>query len=117
MTSAVYPSMEELLPDVLRALVPAKLCDDMTVRYATLGEKYLTEKKYSDGRFINSMMDTSRIQNCVEEVVDAVFCILGWIFKCKVSGADYPHSAYVILRGLIEVYSLLEAEKAQNAYA
>lgn len=111
----VFPSTEELIPPVLLAKLPAKLVKDIADRYETLGEKYLTEEVYFDGRRINGMMFTSRIDNCLEEVVDAVFCILGWIFKVAHKGQAIPINAYSCLTGLIEVYSMLEAERYGGA--
>lgn len=123
----VYPSIDELMPEAMLGIIPASLAKEIAYRYETLGPKYLSEAHTKDGRPVNSMMFTSRIQNCREEVVDAVFCILGWIFKeiqreghiKHPSGIPIgnderfegpPDSAYDALRGLITVYSILVAE-------
>ena len=90
--------------------LPHRLVGELSMRYEHLGEKYLTEQLHVDGRRVNAMMFTSRVGNCLEEVVDSVFCILGWIFKASRSGKPIPRSAYPILDQLINVYTLLSAE-------
>lgn len=104
----VYPSVEELMPKILLTKIPESLACEIRTRYEELGVKYLTENVHTDGRFINAMMYTSRVANCLEEIVDAVFCILGWIFRSQ--GGDIPDSAYICLDMLIDIYSLLSAE-------
>lgn len=106
-----YPSILELVPDALMAVIPAKLFVEIAERYQTLGVKYQTEQQHADGRYINNMMFTSRIDNCREEVVDAAFCMLGWIFKARARNRPIPNNAYTILTGLIQIYGLLVAEK------
>jgi hypothetical protein len=106
----VYPSIEELMPSILLTKIPASLADEIRTRYETLGEKYLTPNVHSDGRFVNAMMYTSRVANCLEEIVDSVFCVLGWIFKAQVDGRRIPDSAFACLDMLIDIYSLLSAE-------
>lgn len=113
----VFPSITELLPDVLLAKIPAKLADEMAVRYATLGEKYLTEKTHTDDRRINEMMFTDRIINCNEEVVDAVFCIVGQLFKNKNTNAPSNPELYMVLDLLITVYSSLAVIFDRGEYA
>lgn len=124
----VYPSIEELMPDSLLSIIPANLAKEIEERYRTLGDKYLTENTTEDGRRINGMMYTSRIDNGLEEIVDAVFCVLGWILKTSPKAAAHstlyytvpitpPDSAYTALTGLIEIYSLLKAEQASGAYS
>lgn len=108
----VYPSINELMPEILLARIPATLAKEIATRYETLGTKYLTEHKTDDGRRINAMMFTSRVANCLEEVVDSVFCVLGWIFKCGEEGEEPPDAAYSCLVGFIEIYSLLKSEEA-----
>jgi hypothetical protein len=111
----VYPSAEELMPSILKAKLPASLVDEIAVRYETLGDKYLTEAVSSDGRRVNGMMFTDRIQNCREEIVDAVFCILGQIFKDGVTGNQPDDNLYFLLEGLIEIYSgLAYMEESKN---
>ena len=110
LTSSVYPSIGELIPPILETRLPSRLIAEMSMRYEQLGDKYLTEQLHTDGRRINAMMFTSRVGNCIEEVVDAAFCILGWIFKAKAAGRPIPESAYPCLDMLTSVYSLLSAE-------
>lgn len=107
----VYPSIDELMPEILLTRIPATLAKDIATRYETLGTKYLTEHKTDDGRRVNAMMFTSRVANCLEEVVDSVFCVLGWIFKETENGEEPPDAAYSCLIGLIEIYGLLKAEE------
>lgn len=94
--------------------MPEELIAEIKQRYETLGEKYLTDNLTEDGRRINGMMYTSRIDNCNEEVVDAVFCIIGWIFKCQYRRMPIPDAAYKTLGSLVDVYLDLEAEKADG---
>lgn len=112
------------MPKPLLSIIPSELAREIEERYEKLGAKYLTDQTTEDGRPINGMMFTSRIENCREEVVDAVFCILGWIFKVNHDiGADGekrfrihyhepepPDSAYDALRALINVYGICVAE-------
>lgn len=108
------------MPAPLLSIIPASLAKELEERYENLGTKYLTEITHDDGRLVNQMMYTSRIQNCREEVVDAVFCILGWILKATLpenpesrfvfQPNSPPDSAYEALKALIMVYSLLCAE-------
>lgn len=115
-SSEIYPSVEELMPVPLAAVIPQSLSEEIRERYLTLGAKYMTKDRYKDGRYINAMMNTSRIQNCREEIVDAVFCVLGWIFKAQAVNQQPSDSAWAALRGLIDIYSLLvsEYENDQN---
>lgn len=114
----VYPSISELMPNILLSRIPASLAAEISERYETLGGKYLTGNFTEDGRQINGMMYTSRIDNCLEEIVDAVFCMLGWIFKSNLNCAGaIPDSAYASLQGLIEIYSLLKAEQANGTFS
>lgn len=110
----VYPSIEELMPEVLLARIPEALARDIRERYATLGEKYLTDQVHTDGRRINAMMFTSRVANANEEIVDATFCMLGEIFKAQVEGVEIPDWIYQVLMGCIEIYSMLKAVEAEN---
>jgi hypothetical protein len=109
-SASVYPSFQELCPAIMETRLPARLISEMAMRYESLGDKYLTEQLHTDGRRINAMMFTSRVGNCIEEVVDSVFCVLGWIFKAKRLGKPIPPSAYPCLDMLTQVYSLLSAE-------
>lgn len=112
MTNTIgYPSVDELIPYELKTRIPVALYDEIVYRYHTLGGKYLTEHKHDDGRRINGMMFTNRVENCIEEIVDAVFCILGWIFKHISEGSTPPDSAFTALEQLINLYSLLSMEK------
>lgn len=106
-----YPSIDELMPEELLAKIPATLARDIKERYDTLGEKYLTINTQEDGRLINGMMYTNRVENCIEEIIDAVFCMLGWIFKARAMDLVPNDSAYFAMTGLIEVYSLLMQER------
>lgn len=110
----VYPSTEELIPEVFQAMLPASLVKEITERYETLGPGYVTDEKY-EGRFVNNMMNTSRIDNCLEEIVDAAFCMLGWAFKAKHSGKHIPDSCYTVLQSLCDMYTLLVSERESGA--
>lgn len=114
---AVYPSIEELMPELLLTKIPASLAREIEHRYVKLGDKYLTDNFTEDGRRINAMMYTNRIENGLEEIVDAVFCILGWIFKHLRNGTEPPEAAYQSLMGLIEVYSIMSVEKERDSVA
>lgn len=113
---SVYPSIEELLPDLLLSRIPASLAEDMQHRYETLGPKYLTDNMSSDGRRINACMFNSSVQDALEEVVDAVFNVCVWIYKGTIVG-HIEDNAYPCLMGLIEIYALLKASKEQDATA
>lgn len=102
------------MPEVMQSVIPEALAREIRERYATLGTKYLSDQKHTDGRTINAMMFTSRVANCREEIVDAAFCMLGEIFKAQVADEDIPDWAYTILRGCIEMYSMLKAVEAEN---
>lgn len=107
----VYPSTAELMPEMMLNILPANLATEVAERYEGLGLKYATDKLHLDGRLINAMMFTSRVANCREEVVDSVFCMLGWIFESRVKTGTIPDSAYTILQGLIQIYGILKAEE------
>lgn len=112
----VYPSISELIPASLEAKIPSSLYKDIANRYLTLGDKYLTEYVTVDNRPINGMMYSDRVQNCIEEIVDAAFCILGEIFKRTVKGIDPGENLYILLDGITQIYSLLVAEsESMNA--
>lgn len=113
----VYPSIEELAPREIRAIVPALLMEEIEERYSTLGEKYLTEHLHPDGRRINGMMFTDRIVNCREEVVDAAFCLMGQIFKdIKIQGKEPNDAIYTMLKMCIDMYSLCVAMEELEDY-
>lgn len=105
----VYPSIEELLPPDLQARVPASLDAWVRERYASLGDKYLTTDIMPDGRRVNSCMYKSSVQDALEEVVDAVFNVLVWLFKLRLEGRQLV-AAHSALLGLIELYALLQLE-------
>lgn len=109
--------MDELLPDILKARIPMKLAQEIEERYTTLGLKYMTEQRWDDGRLINACMFTNRIENALEEIIDAVFCVLGWILKYRQLNRQIPDSAYHALIGMIELYALLTVEKEVDAIA
>lgn len=106
----VYPSTEELIPEVFQAMLPASLVKEIAERYETLGPGYVTDEKH-EGRFVNQMMKTSRIDNCLEEIVDAAFCMLGWAFKSRVNDNKIPDSCYTVLQSLCDIYTLLVSER------
>lgn len=97
MTSEPYPSVDELLPLESLRILPENLSIDIATRYRDLGGKYLTDKLHDDGRRINGMMFTDRIENCLEEIIDGAFCIVGEIFKLKAAGMQVPHALNRIL--------------------
>lgn len=113
----VYPSIQELVPSELRRELPDALYNEIAFRYATLGEKYMTDKQFSDGRFINGMMFTNRIENCIEEVVDAVFCILGWILKHQLKEKPMNSVQFECLAHAVNLYNLLLKEKNNDTIA
>ena len=100
----------------MKAFLPQSLVEEIAERYETLGEKYLTDQALPDGRRINGMIFTDRIVNCREEVVDAVFCILGQVFKDVHHGQHSPtENLDVMLDGLVKIYSLcVQLEEQQN---
>jgi hypothetical protein len=118
----VYPSIEEILPEVLLARVPASLASIITERYRTFGSKYVTQDTYN-GRLVNSCMYKSSVQDALEEIVDATFNTLVWIFKLSDvdswsgKGEYYDEAgmeAMAVLMGLIEIYSLLMSAKERQ---
>lgn len=113
----MYPSVEELIPDLLMNKLPKNLAEEIIHRYQTLGPNYLTDVRHLDGRPVNGMIYTDRIVNCLEEVVDAVFCILGQIFKDTNSGHMPSENLADILDGLIHVWTLLSLEYAKGGYS
>ena len=110
MTTKPYPSIEELIPPSLEAKIPGSLYKDIANRYITLGGSYLTEFLTVDGRPINQMMFSDRVTNCIEEIVDAAFCVIGEIFKRNAKGIEPGNNLYVLLEGIIQIYSLLVVE-------
>lgn len=112
-----YPSISELLPPLLLAKIPHKLAEEITERYATLGEKYLTDALHTDGRRINGMMFTDRMVNMNEEIVDAVFCAVGQIFKDTNAGKLPSENLAYILDGLTELYTMIALEIHKGGYA
>ena len=116
MTTEPYPSIGELIPPSLEAIIPSSLYKDIANRYITLGSNYLTEFLTVDGRPINGMMYTDRVQNCIEEIVDAAFCVIGEIFKRTAKGIEPNANLYTLLEGIIQIYGLLVAEsESMNA--
>ena len=101
--------MQELLPEELQARVPASLSAWITQRYEELGGKYLTDDIRADGRVVNACMNKDSVQDALEEVVDATFNVLVWLFKLRLEGKE-GESAYSALLGLIELYALLVTE-------
>lgn len=114
MNSKVYPSIDELMPEPLMNMLPVNLARDISIRYETLGGKYLSAEFHNDGRQINAMMFTSRIVNCLEEIIDSVFCILGQIFKETVDGGEPADYLFDVLTGLINLYGLLKAHEDED---
>ena len=113
----VYPSADELLPRSMLGILPAALVVEITERYESLGTKYLSDKFWPDGRQINSMLFTDRIVNCREKVIDAVFCILGQIFKDLNHSDNQPDDAlYSMLEALIAVYSICVSMEEGERY-
>lgn len=112
-----YPSISELLPQSMLAKIPPKLAEEITERYATLGEKYLTDALHTDGRRINGMMFTDRLVNCNEEIIDAVFCIVGQMFKDKNAGKITSNYLVYLLEILAGAYQGLSIEIARGGYA
>lgn len=112
----VYPSIEELTPETIKAIVPALLIEEIEFRYNELGDKYITVYKHPDGRQINACMFNSSVQDCREEVVDAVFNVLVWALKLHMHGdIQASTNAGLILKDLIHVYGLLIASKEKDA--
>lgn len=114
----VYPSVDELMPRSLLAMLPQQLVEEISDRYRELGAKYLSDKFWPDGRQINGMLFTDRMENCREELVDAAFCILGQIFKDSEHSDREPHDLlYEMLAGLISLYSMCVALEESGEYA
>lgn len=115
----VYPSAEEILPDIMLARVPASLASEIRERYELLGPKYVTDKVHTDGRLINGCMFKSSIQDALEEIVDCCFNVLVWIMKLDKAGTiQYTGAnAYQVLMGIIEIYSILVIERERDALA
>ena len=112
----MYPSLEELIPPSLEAKIPSSLYKDIANRYLTLGPAYLTDFLTVDGRPINGMMYSDRVVNCIEEIVDAAFCLIGEIFKRTAKSIDPGENLYTLLDGINQIYSLLVAEsESMNA--
>lgn len=88
------------------ALLPASLVDEIKDRYATLGEKYLTDEYTQDGRRINACMTKSSWQDAREEVVDAAFNVLVQIFKDN-NNDNLSNEAYSVLENLADIYGLI----------
>lgn len=107
----VYPSIDDLMPHVMLGLIPGALAQEIKERYENLGLKYLTNKRTEDGRWINACMDKSSVQDAREEVIDAVFNTLVWIFKGYKSKDGISPNSYPVLKNLIECYSILLTEK------
>ena len=113
---SMYPSLNELIPPSLEAKIPGSLYKDIANRYLTLGPAYLTDFLTVDGRPINGMMYSDRVVNCIEEIVDAQFCVIGEIFKRNAKGIDPGENLYTLLDGINQIYSLLVAEsESMNA--
>jgi hypothetical protein len=110
----VYPNLEELMPEVLLSRLPVTLVRDISERYLTLGGKYLSNEVHTDGRPINAMMFTSRVVNCIEEVVDGAFCMIGQAFKQQAAGEQPDDYIYDALMGLVEIYALLKAHEDED---
>lgn len=113
----VYPSVQEILPSVMMSIIPASLAQEIDKRYTELGPKYVTDTVHDDGRKVNGCMFKSSVQDALEEVVDAVFNVLVWMFKLEnvtEPGNSSYNNAYSALRGLIELYSLLTVEKENS---
>lgn len=111
MNNGVYPSIEELIPQILTHRLPASLQDSLKTRYEELGGKYLTKEEYIDGRLTNACMFNNSLQDAVEEVVDAVFNNLVWMYKHERRNGKVPTVAMETLSGLIEIYSLMKIQK------
>jgi len=105
------------MPIQLKRLLPAELSEEVATRYATLGEKYLTDRVHTDERRINGMMDTNRLVNANEEIIDAVFCMLGQIFKDTVTNKEPSDNIYAALEGMIKVYQILKFEDDNGDYS
>lgn len=114
MTVGVYPSTQEIMPDLLLYKLPKKLVDDIEDRYERLGPKYVTEETHIDGRRINGCMLKSSSQDAIEEVIDAVFNILVLIFKNSRLDPVIPDQLYSILTGLVEIYTALAVIREQQ---
>lgn len=112
----VYPSIEELMPRPLLNILPSPLVEDVVTRYRELGDKYLTYALHTDGRRINGMMYTDRVVNANEEIVDAVFCMLGQIFKDTSKGMEPRDNIYVALELMIKLYQILKLEEQSGYY-
>ena len=79
---------------------------DLTDRYRELGGKYATDEYDQEtGLPINSCMQRDNLQECYEELVDAVFNILVYIYRNpRLKGG------HTILSTLMAVLSSLDHE-------
>ena len=79
-------------------IVPGHLVFDLKERYRTLGEKYATDEIHEEsGLRINSCMQRDNLQECYEEIVDAVFNVLVFIYRAPDSLKGVGHQIYEAL--------------------
>lgn len=113
----VYPNLEELLPEDIQAKIPISLFEEIRNRYETLGVKYMTDTQSDDGRFVNGCMYKSSIQDALEEVVDAVFNCLVWIFKERSGQMTEGTVSMELIYRLIDVYTIIKVERINEINA
>lgn len=76
----IYPSIKDLIPDRLMNELPHSLVTNIAQRYQDLGGKYMIDAFHTDGRQINNVINCNNALSTQEELVDAVFNLLAWMF-------------------------------------
>ncbi len=93
---------------VPQTILPTYLLEDLQERYEKLGGKYASEEIHEEsGLRINSCMDRDNMQECYEELVDAVFNCLVYIFR-------NPERGHTLLISLLTACEVLADERQQQ---
>lgn len=112
----VYPSMQDLAPDILRAHLSGLLLERVKERYANLGGKYMLPfpEWQHKGRAMNACMVKDSRQDIEEEIVDAVFNTLVLLLKSrKNDDSNTAEHASDILMMLSQVFATLETIRGE----
>lgn len=116
---AVYPSISELVPDIIRAHLSDLLVSRVKERYEQLGDKYMLPfpEHQFEYRPVNGCMIRDTRQDIEEEVVDAVFNCLVMLLKCaKSENSAKANKTYNILVSLNGIFTDLEAMKVNESF-
>lgn len=108
---ATWPLIEDLI-DVSPYGISTDLVKSLTERCEKLGEKYATEEIHEEsGLKINSCMNRDTLQELYEELVDAVFNCLVYMFRFpgRKNGGAKP-----LLALLLEACSQVDIEKGKE---